>query len=234
MPKVYHVCRDRSTNLVPTWPVRFTIQRGVAPRNGRNTTLSDGKFGLIPRTVTTESATEPLKLQSQRAGRDGYMTLTYSAVRRRSRPSGCRIQAPSTESAWWRTGTTGSSRAGVASPRGRQSRWRGMASVGQCRNQRLSRCRCPFREVEVCAQQRNVVIVDLPLRVAVVHQELQFGAASVDLFQPGRLLYEWYVYELLLIPLTVNALPPIVKRLMQERDLVAHKWPGQAAPNAVS
>ena len=59
------------------------------------------------------------------------------------------------------------------------------------------------------------------------------GAASVHLFQPGWLLYEWHVYELLLIPCTVNALPPIVKRLMQERNLAAHKWPGQPALNAV-
>ena len=36
----------------------------------------------------------------------------------------------------------------------------------------------PSREVEVCAQQRDVVVVGLPLRIAVVQQKLQFGGKA--------------------------------------------------------
>ena len=56
---------------------------------------------------------------------------------------------------------------------------------------------------------------------------------ELKLFQPGRLLYKWHVHKFLLTPLTVNALPSIAKCLMQERDLEAHKWPGQAAAKAL-
>lgn len=106
------------------------------------------------------------------------------------------------------------------------------ASAGQRRKERLSRCRCSFREVEVTAQatQRRGWSF---LPESANSNQCSNRSASVSLFQPGWLLYKWQIDELRPTPLPEDALPPIAKHLMHDRDLATYKWSKQAGFKAV-